>query len=120
MSHEWLGRKYALTILDDYSRFCSIIPLRGKDKNTVGSALIRTIKEWERATQKLVYQIQADWGGEFRNSVIQNYTTEKGIILKETIPHHSETNAAIERLNRTIQEMGRVALIAAGNWSPGY
>ena len=45
---------------------------------------------------------------------------EKGIKLKETIPYHSETNAAIERLNRTIQEMGRVALIAAGNWSPGY
>ena len=120
MSHEWLGRKYALTILDDYSRFCSVIPLRGKDKNSVGSTLIRTIKEWERATGNIVYQIQADWGGEFRNSVIQDYVTEKGIKLKETIPYHSETNAAIERLNRTIQEMGRVALIAAGQWSPGY
>ena len=55
MSHEWLGRKYALTILYDYSRFCSVIPLRGKDKSSVWAALIRTIKEWERATEKLVY-----------------------------------------------------------------
>ena len=52
--------------------------------------------------------------------VHNNYTNEKEIELKETIPDHSETNAAIKRLNRTIQEMGRVVLIAARHWSPEY
>ena len=58
-------------------------------------------------------------GGEFQNNLIWNYTKENGIKLKETIPYHSETNAIVERFNRTIQKMGRVALTAA-NWCPGY
>ena len=33
--------------------------------------------------------------------------------MKETIPHHSETNAAIERLNRTLETTARVALLHA-------
>ena len=39
--------------------------------------------------------------------------------MKETVPHHSETNAIIERLNPTLQDMARTAMIAAnmkGMW----
>jgi transposase InsO family protein len=48
-------------------------------------------------TKQKVSQIQVDWGGEFRNKDTQQACESKGIILKETIPRHSETNAAIER-----------------------
>ena len=34
--------------------------------------------------------------------------------MKETVPYHSETHATIERLNRTLQNMARNAMIAAG------
>ena len=38
----------------------------------------------------------------------------KGISIKKTLPYHKETPAAIERLNRTLQDMARTAMIRAG------
>ena len=59
-------------------------------------------------------QIQADWGGEFRNTELSTWCKKKGIQLKETVPRHSETNAIIQRLNRTLQDMARTVMISAG------
>ena len=53
-------------------------------------------------------------GGEFRNTELSTWCKEKGIQLKETVPRHSETNAIIERLNRTLQDMARTAMISSG------
>lgn len=60
MSREWLGKKYALTMIDDFSRFCTAIPIAGKAKTIVAPMVIRTIKQWERATERQTYQLQAD------------------------------------------------------------
>ena len=109
---EWLGKKYALTMMDDYSRYCIAIPIRAK------SDAKERVKEWtsllENQTPHKVRSIQADWGGEFRNKDLENWCKKRGIELKETVPHHSESNAIIERLNRTLQDMARTAMIAAG------
>jgi len=58
--------------------------------------------------------MQADWGGEFRNSKLIAELNQRGITLKESVLRHSETNAIVERANRTILEMSRTGLIAAG------
>ena len=109
---EWKGCKYVLTLLDDYTRFCSAIPIRSKADTT--SRLKQFIEELERATDLRVVMVQADWGGEFRNDDLKAYIEQKGIKMKETVPYHSETNAAIERLNQTLETTARVALIHAG------
>ena len=109
---EWLGKKYALTMMDDYSRYCIAIPIRAKSDTK------EKVKEWinllENQTSHNVQSIQADWGGEFRNKDLETWCKKRGIELKETVPHHSETNAIIERLNRTLQDMARTVMIAAG------
>ena len=96
-SKEWLGKKYALTAMDDYTRYCTAIPIKAKSDTK------RTIREWIKMLKtqcktKVVY-LQADWGGEFRNTELASWYKKKGIQLKETVPRHSETNAIIERLN---------------------
>ena len=100
---EWLGKKYALTIMDDYSRFCTAIPIHAKSDTK------RALKEWitqiETLTNQKVATIQADWGGEFRNNDLQQWCTKRGITTKPTKAYHHETNAIIERLNRTLQDM---------------
>ena len=109
---EWLGKKYTLTMMDDYSRYCIAIPIRAKSDTK------EKVKQWinllENQTSHNVQSIQADWGGEFRNKDLEIWCKKRGIELKETVPHHSETNAIIERLNRTLQDMARTAMIAAG------
>jgi len=88
--------KYLLNIIEDYSRYITVI------------------NEMEAATNLRLSKIQADWGGEFRNQELEIELQQRGITLKPTIPKHSETNAIIERANRIILEMSRTALISAG------
>ena len=86
-------------------------PLRTKDETA--KALITRINALEKAVVHKVSQIQADWGGEFRNKELGKELTQRGITLKETVPRHSETNAVVERANRTIMTMSRTAIISA-------
>ena len=60
-----------------------------------------------------VKAIQADWGGEFKNGTLNSWCKNKGIIQKETVAYHSETNAIVERLNRTLQDIAWTAMIGA-------
>jgi transposase InsO family protein len=82
--------------MDDFSRYCTAIPPKNNVGSEVDTALMKFIELETMAKQK-VSQIQADWGGVFWNKDNQKACESKGIILKETIPHHSETNAAIAR-----------------------
>ena len=111
METEWLGKKYVLTIIDDFSRYCIAIPIRAKSDTT--EILKQAIKEIQLATGKKVKTIQADWGGEFKNGALNSWCKSKGIVQKETVVYHSETNAIIERLNRTLQDIARTAMIGA-------
>ena len=109
LSKEWLGKKYILTILDDYSRYCTAIPIRDKTHAS------EKTKEWilalETTTGNKTAFIQTDWGTEFNDLI--TWGTKRGTRTKETIPYHSKTHATIERLNRTLQDMARTAMIAA-------
>ena len=111
METEWLGKKYVLTIIDDFSRYCIAIPIRSKSDTT--ETLKQAIKEIQLATGRKVKSIQADWGGEFKNGALNSWCKTKGIIQKETVAYHSETNAIVERLNRTLQDIARTAMIGA-------
>ena len=111
METEWLGKKYVLTIIDDFSRYCIAIPIRAKSDTT--EILKQAIKEVQLATGRKAKTIQADWGGEFKNGALNSWCKSKGITQKETVAYHSETNAIIERLNRTLQDIARTAMIGA-------
>ena len=58
LSKEWLGKKYILTILEDYSRYCTAIPIRDKTHAS------EKTKEWilalETATGNKSTFIQTD------------------------------------------------------------
>jgi len=106
--------RYLLTVTDNFSRYLMTKPLRKKNK--AGQALIDIIHILQKATNNEcpITELQADWGGEFHNHELNLILKQQGIIHKETVPRHSETNAIAERANRTIMTMTRTALIAAG------
>jgi len=66
--------QYLLVVVDDFSRYISVKPL--KKKSEVGDALIEIMNLLENRTNLRTNQVQADWGGEFRN-------TELAIELKQ-------------------------------------
>jgi len=57
--------KYLLNVIEDHSRY--IITKLLRTKKDTGQALINIINAIEAATSLRISQIQADWGGEFRN-----------------------------------------------------
>lgn len=87
-------------VTDDFSRHVTATALRSKDETR--DALIEIINALEKATIHQTKQTQSDWGGEFRNKALGAELKQRGITLKEMVPHHSETNAIAERVNRTI------------------
>jgi hypothetical protein len=105
------GNQYLLVITDDYSRYTIAIPIR--QKSDAAEKFINVINVLERITKKQTKQIQADFGGEFRGTEFITELQQRGIIMKETIPYHSETNPIVERVNRTIMTIARTAIIAS-------
>jgi len=59
-----------------------------KTKDETADKLIEIINALEKAS---TYQVQADWGGEFRNKALAAELKQRGITLKEAVPWHSET-----------------------------
>ena len=85
------GIKYLLTVIDVFSKFVWIVPLKRKTGQEVANAFSRILKE-RRPSKTWV-----DRGREFYNKDVQKlvelYSTE-----------NEETSCVIERFNRTIQE----------------
>ena len=68
----------------------------------------------ETVCEKQVKSIQADWGKEFRNQDLETELRQRGTTMKETVPYHRETNAVVERANRTIFTMNRIIIAQSG------
>jgi hypothetical protein len=105
------GKKYLLNVMDDNTRITFVAGLR--KKSDAATALIGIIEAAERQFETCVKFLQTDQGGGFRSEELQQLRS-RGIIQKETVPRHSETNPQIERGNLTIVTMARTALLASG------
>jgi hypothetical protein len=117
--------KCLLTTTGSFSRYTVTKPIKMESGTT--DALIEIIDAFETACnppqmeQQLtlkVHQVQANWGGEFRNNRLAKKLQKRGIQLKETVTGHSETNATIERTNRTIMTMNRTAILGTNGGIP--
>ena len=91
------GIKYLLVVIDSFTRFAWIEPIKNKDAKTVLAAYKRihqTSKPFEKA-------ILTDQGAEFQNHLFKKYLSSKNIELRKSndkAPH-------VERFNRTFQNL---------------
>jgi IS30 family transposase len=100
--------KYILTIRDLSTSYSEIKIL--KNKGETNKLLIEKILKFENVTEKKVKCICSDNGLEFESNVLATFIKEKGIQAERSLLYHHYQNGAIERFNRTIQDMGRAAL----------
>ena len=91
------GYKYLLMIIDVFSKYGWIIPVKTKTGAAVSAAFQEVFKTAGRVPSKL----WVDKGREFYNKTLQDLLNKKGISIYST--ENEEKSSVVERWNRTIK-----------------
>jgi transposase InsO family protein len=105
------GKRYFMTMIDDYSRFTQVYFL--KFKSEVSKFINEYIKYAENKFEKKVKVIRSDNGREYITKELQRSLTEMEIKVQYTAPYSAFQNGVAERKNRTLMEAARCMLIDA-------
>ncbi|KAF0146717.1 MAG: putative uncharacterized transposon-derived protein F54H12.3-like [Ignavibacteria bacterium] len=98
ISGENKGTKFLLTIIDVFSKFAWVIPV----KNKSGKEILGAFKELlQQASPRKPEKIQTDKGKEFLNKDVQSYLITEGI--KHFCSDSDKKAAVVERFNRTLK-----------------
>ena len=95
------GHRYALGIVDVYSRYPMIVPLRSTDSRTIVNALL---SRWI-AVFGSPETILSDGGANLSSHMVHEFCLHFGICKIESSAYHPQTNGKIERLFRTVKDM---------------
>ncbi|CAI5474229.1 unnamed protein product [Closterium sp. Yama58-4] len=109
--------RYLLLVVDDYSRYTTVFPLRSKGE--VPAVLI----PWIRAvrlqlrerfrTDLPVLRLHSDRGGEFSSGLLGSFCEEEGIHQSFTLPASPQKNGVAERRIGLVMEVARTSMIHA-------
>ncbi|GJY21175.1 retrovirus-related pol polyprotein from transposon TNT 1-94 [Tanacetum coccineum] len=106
------GKRYFLSIVDDYSRRVWVYILRFKHE------AFGKFKEWkqlvENQTGRTVKKLRTDNGLEFCNREFEQLCIESGIARHLTVAGTPQQNGVAERMNRTLMDKVRCLLIQSG------
>jgi hypothetical protein len=104
------GAQYVLTILDDCTRYSTVVCLASKA--TAAKAFIDVLRQWERQTGKKTKVVRTDGGTEFM-AELDEFLRAEGIIHQRSVRYTPQQNGRAERLNRTLLEKTRAMLFEA-------
>lgn len=103
------GERHFLSLVDEYSSYCQIIPIH--QKSAITQELINVIAGWERQCNANVNVVWTDRGTEFLNKKLHGYCAENGIHTEMSEAYTPQGNGTVERMNRTIKEKARTLLL---------
>lgn len=102
------GSKYYLTLIDDWSRYQWVIPMKHKSEVLVNFK--KFVAQVERQTGKSVKTLRSDNGGEYRSREFDKFCENSGIKREFTAPYTPQQNGMAERLNQTLMNGVRALL----------
>lgn len=105
------GYNYIFNIIDTFSKYMFLIPLKTKGGKEVSEALQNVIKKSKRCPTKL----HVDRGREFVNQKVQKVLDAYNIHMYHTF--NDEKSAIAERANRTVNEKLKVRFEVAKNFN---
>lgn len=105
------GKRYFMTMIDDYSRFTEIFFL--KDKSEVADKIEEYTQYVKNKFGRAPTVIRSDNGREYNNYKVKQLFVKEGIRPQYTAPYTPEQNGVAERKNRTLMEAARCMLIDA-------
>ena len=90
--------KYLFTMVDHFTKYCGVVPLKNKTSLTV----LRTLRKWI-TTHNIPMILQTDNGTEFKNKIINRFCFEKNLQQIYGVPYNPLHQGAVEAFNRTVQ-----------------
>ncbi|CAI7865376.1 unnamed protein product [Closterium sp. NIES-53] len=109
--------RYFLLVVDDYSRYTSVFPLRSKGDVT------EVLIDWIRAARLQLRQsfgsdfpvlrLHSDRGGEFSSGLLGAYYRARGIRQTFTLPDSPQQNGIAERRIGMVMDVARMSMMHA-------
>ncbi|CAI5961355.1 unnamed protein product [Closterium sp. NIES-65] len=109
--------RYFLLVVDDYSRYTTVLPLRSKGEVT--EVLIDWIREARLQLRKSfgsdfpVLRLHSDRGGEFSSGLLRAYCRARGIRQSFTLPDSPQQNGIAERRIGMVMDVARTSMMHA-------
>ena len=91
------GIKYLLCVIDLYSKYAFVVPLKDKKGISIVNAFNKIIKQSNRKPNK----IWVDQGGEFYNNIFKKWLSDNDIIMYST--YNEGKSVVAERFIRTLK-----------------
>ena len=105
-------KRYALVIVDDYSKYTWVLFLHSKDETP--QMVIDHMKLIKLDSKAPVRAIRSDNGTEFKNQLLNDFCSDKGISRQYSAPRTPQQNGVVEMKNRTLIEAARTMLSESG------
>ncbi|CAI5975030.1 unnamed protein product [Closterium sp. NIES-64] len=109
--------RYFLLVVDDYTRYTSVFPLRSKGEVT------EVLIDWIRAARLQlrksfgsdfpVFRLHSDRGGEFSSGLLRAYCRARGIRQTFTLPDSPQQNGIAERRIGIVMDVARTSMVHA-------
>ncbi|CAI7872763.1 unnamed protein product [Closterium sp. NIES-54] len=109
--------RYFLLVVDDYSRYTTVFPLRRKDEVT------EVLIDWIRVDRLQlrdrfgsdfpVLRLHSDRGGEFSSDLLRAFCRAEGICQTFTLPASPQQNGIAERRIGMVMDVARTSMIHA-------
>ncbi|CAI6003577.1 unnamed protein product [Closterium sp. NIES-65] len=109
--------RYFLLVVDDYSRYTTVFPLRSKGDVT------EVLIDWIRAARLQlrrsfgsdfpVLRLHSDRGGEFSSGLLRAYCLARGIRQTFTLPDSPQQNGIAERRIGMVMDVARTSMMHA-------
>jgi len=106
------GSLHFLTALEDSKGFITATPI--KKKEMALEVLKTRIKELQTLTGVKVKRVRHNGAEEYVTNDLESWYEDNGITSEMTAPYKSQQNGKAQRVNRTLMERARAALLDAG------
>ena len=97
LSRKNKGIKYLLCVIDFYSKYAFVIPLKDKKGISILNAFDKITKQYDRKPSK----IWVDQGGEFYNNLLKKWLSDNDIIIYSTF--NEGKSVVAKRFIRTLK-----------------
>ncbi|KAF5820342.1 putative RNA-directed DNA polymerase [Helianthus annuus] len=111
------GYKYYMVLIDNFSHFVWVYPLKYKSDTFPTFAKFHRLIETQ--FHRKIKTFQCDLGGEFDNKAFKTFADQHGLLFRFACPQTSSQNGRAERMIRRLNDIIRALLIHA-NLPPSF
>lgn len=101
------GMKYVVVVVDNFSRWTSLVAIRSKSAFEAARALMHVVGNFGAPLS-----LRSDGGSEFVNGVITGVSRMLGVTQHVVLPYTPTANGIVERANRSVLERLREMIMS--------